>query len=113
MVLVCFFDIEQRPSRNCMLELSKKVKEFRENRVVVITVHASKIEREKLNEWIKENNISFSIGMIKENEEQMCFNLGVRALPWLILTDKKHIVKAEGFSTNELDEKIKKIESDK
>ena len=31
---------------------------------------------------------------------------GAHALPWLILTDKKHIVQAEGFGISELDEKI-------
>jgi len=30
----------------------------------------------------------------------------VRLLPWLILTDKQHIVIAEGFGLDELDEKI-------
>ena len=31
---------------------------------------------------------------------------GVHALPWLILTDKEHIVQAEGFGIKEQDEKI-------
>jgi len=43
----------------------------------------------------------------------VCNNCGIRALPWLILTDKEQIVQAEGFSMNELDEKIKAIESEK
>jgi len=34
----------------------------------------------------------------------------VKSLPWLILTDKEHIVIAEGFGLDELDEKIKEIE---
>lgn len=34
---------------------------------------------------------------------------GAHALPWLILTDKKHIVQAEGFNINELDGKIKTL----
>ncbi|GAF82278.1 unnamed protein product, partial [marine sediment metagenome] len=32
---------------------------------------------------------------------------GVRSLPWLILTDTEHIVRTDGFGTNELNEKIK------
>jgi hypothetical protein len=31
----------------------------------------------------------------------------VKSLPWLILTDKAHIITAEGFGLDELDEKIK------
>ncbi|MBN1974378.1 MAG: redoxin domain-containing protein [Sedimentisphaerales bacterium] len=108
-ILVCFFDIEQRPSRNCILELNKKAPELKTLDIEIIAVHSSKIEQAKLDEWLKENNISFRKGMIQENEEQTRFNWGVKALPWLILTDKEHIVQAEGFSLNELDDKIETI----
>jgi hypothetical protein len=37
----------------------------------------------------------------------------VKSLPWLILTDKKHVVIAEGFNIDELDEKIKEVENAK
>ena len=37
---------------------------------------------------------------------RMLFSWGVRAQPWLILTDKEHVVRAEGFSVDELDDKI-------
>ncbi len=105
-VLVCFWDYEQRPSRNCILELNKKSQELKLKEIEIIAVHASKIEQAKLDEWIKENNISFPVGMIEKDEEQTKFNWVVKALPWLILTDKKHVVQSEGFSINELDEKI-------
>jgi len=38
---------------------------------------------------------------------------GVKSLPWLILTDKKHVVAAEGFSIIDLDAKIDEIENAK
>ena len=60
----------------------------------------------KLDEWIKENDISFPVGIIESDEEQTRFNWAAKALPWLILTDKENIVTAEGFSINELDNKI-------
>ena len=50
--------------------------------------------------------MDFPVGMNKENIE-LQFNWGVKALPWMILTDKEHIVTAEGFSITELDENIK------
>ena len=106
-ILLCFFEMEQRPSRNSMTELSKKAQELKSKDIEVIAIHASKIEQEKLDEWVKENGINFPVGMIVKDEEQTRFNWGVKALPWLILTDKEHIVKAEGFSVEELDEKIK------
>jgi hypothetical protein len=62
-----------------------------------------RLNNSTLNEWAKENNISFPIGMIHANEEQTRNNWGVQSLPWLILTDKQHIVIAEGFSISELE----------
>ncbi len=106
-ILVCFFDMEQRPSRNCILQISKKAKQLKEKGVVIITVQTSKIERTKLDEWIKGNNITFPVGMVEGDSEKIRFTWGIKSLPWLILTDKQHIVTAEGFSLDELDEKIK------
>jgi len=39
----------------------------------------------------------------------MRFYWGVKSLPWLILSNKQHIVQAEGFALSELDEKIQEI----
>ena len=39
--------------------------------------------------------------------DEIKFSWSVQALPWLILTEKNHIVRAEGFNLEELDEKIK------
>jgi len=105
-VLICFFDMNQRPSRYCIRQLAKQSKQLKDKGVIIIAVHASKIDENTLNEWEKKNNIAFPVGMIQGDEEQTRFAWGVKSLPWLILTDKKHIVKAEGFSINELDEKI-------
>jgi len=106
MILVCFFDMQQRPSRNCISRLVERAGQLRQNGISVITVQASKVDEDTLDEWLKENNVPFTIGTIRDNEEQVRFNWGVKSLPWLILTDKKHVVVAEGFSVNELGEKI-------
>jgi hypothetical protein len=115
MIIVCFFDMNQRPSRNCLRELNVKAqagpersrRELKAKDKIIVAVHASKVERTELDKWIKENNISFPTGIITADEEQMIFNWGVKSLPWLILTDKEHIVRAEGFALSELDGKIK------
>ncbi|MBN2590413.1 MAG: carboxypeptidase regulatory-like domain-containing protein [Sedimentisphaerales bacterium] len=104
-LLVCFFDIEQRPSRSCILELSKKTSQLKEKSIEIIAINASEIESEYLDNWLKENKIPFSVGMIETSLDETRFNWGIKALPWLILTDKEHIVTDEGFSVNELDEK--------
>jgi hypothetical protein len=107
-ILVCFFDMEQRPSRNCIQELSKKAEELKQKGIVVIAAQASKIEQEKLDEWVKESEVTFLVGIIEGDSEKTRFDWGVKSLPWLILTDKNHIVRSQGFSLDELDEKLKR-----
>jgi len=106
MILVCFFDMNQRPSRNCLLQLSKRAQELMAKDVVVVAVQASKVDDSVLKDWVEKNNIPFPVGMIQGDEEKIRFTWGVRSLPWLILTDKEHIVCAEGFALAELDEKL-------
>ena len=69
----------------------------------------SKAKQEKLNEWVKENDIFFPAGIVQGDEEKTRFAWGASSLPWLILTNRKHIFQAEGFNINRLDEKIKTL----
>jgi len=57
-----------------------------------------------LNEWAGKNGIPFAVGSIEAEEEKTRFAWGAKALPWLILTDKEHVVRAEGFSLGGLGE---------
>jgi hypothetical protein len=107
MMVVCFFDINQRSSRNCITQLTEQAEQLKED-ITVIAIHASKVDKEKLDVWVKNNDIPFPIGMIQSNTKEIHFTWGVRSLPWLILMDRDHIVTAEGFGLDELDKKIRK-----
>ncbi len=106
-ILVCFFDMEQRPSRYCIRELAKLAEKLKQKGVIVIAVQTSKVDENKLNEWIKKYNIPFTVGMIQDDIEKTRFDWGVNSLPWLLLTDKRKIIHAEGFGLNDLNEKFK------
>ncbi|MFB0554842.1 MAG: hypothetical protein ACETWQ_16175, partial [Phycisphaerae bacterium] len=108
-LLVCFWDMQQRPSRYCVRRLAEKAKDFTEKGIAVVCVHASDVDENTLYEWVKEYNIPFTIGMVRGDEEKTRFSWGVQSLPWLILTDGNHIVTAEGFVVNELDEKMVEV----
>jgi hypothetical protein len=108
-MLICFFDIHQRPSRNCIMRLAKQAQELKAKDIVVAAVQASKINENTLNQWVKTYNIPFTVGMVQGDEEKISFTWGVQSLPWLILTDNKHIVHTEGLSINELKEEITKL----
>jgi protocatechuate 3,4-dioxygenase beta subunit len=105
-LLFCFFDFQQRPSRNTILRLAKQAESLEQKGIVVAAVQASKIQSGKLEAWVKDNNLPFPIGIIQDDEEKTRFDWGVKSLPWLILTDRNRVVIAEGFGLGELDERI-------
>ncbi|MBN2180506.1 MAG: redoxin domain-containing protein [Sedimentisphaerales bacterium] len=111
MLLICFWDIQQRPSRNLVKELAKREKELREKDVVVLLVHSSDIQAEELNKWIEENKIPFASGRITGEPREVLYRWGVRSQPWLVLADENENLKTEGFDFNQLDEKLQEKNS--
>ena len=107
MILACFFDVNQRPSRHCIVQLARRAEQLKHKSVAVIIIQVSKADRNVLDEWVKKNNVLFPVGMIRGDEEKARFAWGVRSLPWLILTDRKHKVLAEGLGLDQLESKIK------
>jgi hypothetical protein len=74
-----------------------------------LTVQALKIDKNTLNQWVKNYNIPYSVGMVQGDGEKTRFTWGIKSLPWLILANRKHIVRAEDFRLSELNEKINAI----
>jgi len=106
MILVCFFDMNQRPSRHCVTQLAQQAEQLKQKGVTIVAVQASKVDESGLREWVKANNIPFPVGTVQGDEEKTCFSWGVKSLPWLILTDHKHVVVSEGFQLGDLDDQL-------
>ncbi len=106
LILVCFFDMQQRPSRRCITRLAAQAEKLKHQGVTVFAVQTSKIEEDELEDWVKENDIPFPVGTTQTDEKRTEFTWGVKSLPWLILTDAERTVRAEGFGLDELEEKI-------
>ena len=105
-LLFCFFDFQQRPSRNTILQMAGQAESFVQKGIVVAAIQGSKIESDKLQAWAKDNKLPFPLGAITGDIETTRTAWGVKALPWLILTDREHVVTDEGFGIDELDDKI-------
>jgi len=105
-ILLCFFDVDQRPSRNTLVTLAKRAAELRRAGLVLMAVQAAETDRGALEQWLREQGITLLLGSIKGDAKKMAFAWGVQSLPWLILTDAQHVVWAEGFAVGELDSKI-------
>ena len=107
-ILLCFWDMQQRPSRHYITELAKRAGELSKENVIILAVQVPNVDEKNLQQWTKENHIPFPIGMITGDEEKVRSNWHIQSLPWLILTNGEHVVQAEGFGLAEIDEKIKK-----
>ena len=111
MLLLCFFDMNQRPSRHCITQLSKQARVLEDKGVTLIAIQASQIDENEFNEWVKKSEAPFPIGRMKDNEEKTRFIWGVKSLPWLILTDSEHVVRVEGLVLGELQARIRENEN--
>jgi hypothetical protein len=69
-------------------------------------VQTSAVERDALDAWARENNVSLPLGTITGDVEVTRAVWRVKSLPWLILTDRSRVVQAEGFTLDELNVKI-------
>jgi len=105
-MLVCFFDMNQRPSRYFIRQLSNRAKELKSKGLFIIAIQAAKVDADALNVWVKEFGIPFPVGTIEGDANETRADWSVRSLPWLILTDSQHVIHAEGFAVSDLDEKI-------
>jgi protocatechuate 3,4-dioxygenase beta subunit len=106
-ILMCFFDMQQRPSRHWVAQLAKRTEELKEKDMVVVGVQASKMEKSALDEWVRKQGISFPVGTIEGDERERRFEWGIKSLPWLILTDGEHIVRLEGAGLGEVGQMLK------
>jgi len=97
--------ISHEPSQlnNRIPELTKREVESIINKQVS---DSFRISVETLDQWREKFRIPFEIGIVTGDLETVRWQWGVQSLPWLILTDRQHVVRAEGFALAELDEKI-------
>ncbi len=101
-------DVDQRPSRHCLAALAQRAEGLGQQGVTLIPIQATETDPDVLKGWLDEQGIRTPVGRIQaEADARTALILwGVRSLPWLILTDAQHVVRAEGFAVGELDVKI-------
>jgi len=105
-LVICFWDMAQRPSRNGILQLAKQAESLGQKGIVIVGIQASRQDETALDAWLKENGVPFPVGVVQSEEARTLAAWGVRSQPWLILTDKNHNITAEGFGVEELDSLI-------
>ena len=59
--------------------------------------------------WLDKQKIALPVGQASlpaDKAKKFLLDLGVGGVPWLILTDGKHVVTAEGFNLSEIDARL-------
>ena len=105
-LLVCFIDVGQRPSRNLAQQLSKREAELKEKGVSVFLVQAEPAGPDTLSQWTQSSGVSTPIYCVPGDAGQVRNAWNAQSLPWLILTDRDHVVRAEGFGLEDLDRRL-------
>ncbi len=108
-ILLCLFDVEQRPSRRFVRLLSEQYDPLRQKGIVVLGLQTAIITPESFKEWLDTNPGPVPVGRLAVRSAGLTWASDVESLPWLILTDKTHRVAAEGFTLDELEAKLKSL----
>ena len=103
-VLVLFYDSGEPASRNALARLSDRAAALKGKNIAVFAVEVSGETSpagpaKGAKRVLPTARLS---GKIDETKASWC----VRATPWMILTDKAHVVKSDGFTVRELDAKL-------
>ena len=99
-LLVCFWDFEQRPSRQCIRVLEKQSQTWRAKNVVILTIHSGTKRGKQVTDWLKKNGPSLTAGAIQGDPYDTLFAWGARSSPWLVLTDERHVITKAGFNSD-------------
>ncbi|MCJ7543250.1 MAG: carboxypeptidase regulatory-like domain-containing protein [Phycisphaerae bacterium] len=108
-VLVCFFDMDQRPSRRTVLALAAKAAELEAKGLAVVLVQSAAVEKDRLDAWLAEQKVPFPAGMVPgaaDKARAARRQWGAVALPWMILTDAQHKGVWEGSSWTDLEARL-------
>lgn len=97
-LLVCFWDMDQRPSRQCIRVLEKQKKALKNKNIVVLAVHSGTKQGKQVTDWLSKNGPSLTAGTIQGDPYDTLLAWGARSSPWLVLTDEKHVVTKAGFN---------------
>lgn len=101
-LLVCFWDMDQRPSRQCIRVLEKQKQALRDKNIVILAVHSGTKRGKQVKDWLTKNGPSLTVGMIQGDPYNTLLAWGAKGLPWLILADEQHIITNAGFSLDDL-----------
>jgi hypothetical protein len=92
-------------------QLAQQAQTLLDQEVKVVLVQVTELAQKTLDQWLSRNEIPFQSCSLKKGAfDQAKRPWGVQSLPWLILTDRDHVVVSEGFQLGELDDWLEQID---
>jgi protocatechuate 3,4-dioxygenase beta subunit len=108
-LLVCFFDMNGRPSRHVVKKLAALAGDLQKKNAAVVLVQAAPADEKALTDWLIKLGASFPVGRAADEVRALSAQWGVQTVPWLILTDSRHVIQAAGPGVDEIIPKIEAV----
>ncbi len=105
-VLVCLFDMRDPISRSTLLAISRRAANLEEKGVQVFAMQMSGTDPHELRQWLEQIKVSFPVARVSSEDAVVRYDWAASSIPWLVLADRQHIVRLEGFDTASLDGKL-------
>lgn len=112
--LICFWDMNDPKSQEYVGKLGGDAPVLAKRRtpIRVALIHVGGSPGDRHQAWLNRQRITLPCGSLRGGRDELKSTWAANSLPWLVLTDRKSIVSAEGFAPNELNGLLKKMPSD-
>ncbi|MHC4713322.1 MAG: hypothetical protein ACYTAN_08655, partial [Planctomycetota bacterium] len=110
-ILVCFWDVDSRPSRRMVEGLATRSGGLAGKDVAVLLVHAGTADASNVRAYLNEKGVTSPLAFVNGGNDEMLPPWAIETLPRLVLADKEHTVRGAGFSISALDAELDKMEA--
>lgn len=101
-VLVCFWSLLHSGAVDTLRDINERIEELRGKNIVVVTILTSNERPVVADRWLGQNGINLPVGRLPSEDPRQMRTLlrqwNVTDVPWLLLTDEKHVVTSESNS---------------
>jgi hypothetical protein len=108
-ILVCVYDVQQRASLQAVKQAGTAFSALARNDLAFLAFDVSGLCHHASALWANDEGVAVTLAMGFPGDDETLAQWGVKALPWLLLADKDHVVRAEGFAVDELEEKVNRL----
>lgn len=107
-IVLCFFDMNQRPSRHGLKNLAEAAKKLADSNCAVFGIDLSGIDAAELEKRAAALGIAFPLGSLEAAETKTASVWGIKGLPWYIVIDASRKIRAVGVDPGDIEAELDK-----